>query len=256
MSDKFEKHPDYPHGTPDYPFRKVFGYARVSTDDQDMSMQIEKLENFGCDKIFQEKKSAAANRPQFNAMLKSMRAGDTIVVWKLDRMSRSVQELASLMKRMQESDIDLKSLTQNIDTSDPMGKLAFYMTAVFAEMERDMISERTKAGIALRKAEGVQFGKPTKVKGHKKLRILLDIWALKEPLPKIGKRYGYKSHAIFQKYFPNERKLAFAARADGEDAYQKAMCLRVKEISEEQGIKPHHVKEILKEWGVNCYDRG
>lgn len=253
MSEDFNQHPNYPHGTKEFPYRKIFGYARVSTEDQDMSLQVDALEKFGCDKIFMEKKSAAAvRRPEFSTMLRSMREGDMIVVWKLDRLGRSVTDLSALLQRMNKQGVELKSLTQDIDTSSAFGKAIFYFIAVLAEMERDMISERTKAGMALRKAEGVQFGKPSKVKGERKLKILLDIWALQEPLPKVAKKYGYKSHSIFQKYFPNERKKAFAARADGEDEFLIAMCMRVMDVATEQGLKPEHVREILKDRGIDC----
>lgn len=230
-------HPDYPNGTPEFPYRKVFGYARVSTEEQDPQMQVAMLEKAGCDKVFVERVSALAkNRKEFNTMLRSLREGDMIVVWKLDRLGRQVLDIAELGRRIEKKGVELKSLTEQIDTSTPMGKAFFYLLAVFAQLERDMISERTKAGMAQAKAQGKQLGHQSKVRGIKKLKILLDIWLCELPLPKVAKKHGYKSHAIFQKYFPQERKAALAAMASTEDLYYQAMRERFNEIADQQGV--------------------
>lgn len=254
MEKSFKKHPDYPNGTPEFPFRKIFGYARVSTEDQDLNLQIQALEDFGCDKIFQEKKSATAkNRYQFNTMLSSMRKGDLIVVWKLDRLGRSVIDIHSVMKKMEDRGVDFKCITQPYDTTS-FGRAMFGFMAVLAQLERDLISERTKAGMAVKKAQGVQFGKKSEVVGEKKLRILIDIWLCQESLPILQKRYNYKSHSIFQSYFPGERKAALAALSEGPKHYRDSFCGRVKVIAKEEGISLERALEIGKDMGVECDD--
>ena len=238
MTKKFEPHPDYPNGTEDYPVRKVFGYARVSTEDQDMGLQVDALQKYGCDKIFKEKVSAVAkNRHQFNLMLRALRDGDVIVVWKLDRLGRKLLDIAELAERMNKKGVQLISLTQKIDTTSPMGKAFFHLMAIFAEMERDLISERTKAGMDRLRAQGVKFGNPTTIVGEKKLAMLDDIWDLKLTIKQIAKKHGYKSIATIANYFPGERRAAHTAFSYGEEFHRKAWDERRDAIKQEQGIE-------------------
>jgi len=240
MTDQAPPHTDYPNGTDEHPVRKVFGYARVSTEDQDMGMQVDALKKYGCDKIFKEKVSAVAkNREQFNAMLRSLREGDVIAVWKLDRLGRKLIDIADLAERMNKKGVQLISLTQKIDTTSPMGKAFFHLMAIFAEMERDLISERTKAGMARRREQGVKFGNPTKIVGEKKLAMLDDIWELKLTNKQIARKHGYKSIATIANYFPGERRIAHQALRQGDDIHKGMWDIRRKEIQEEQGITDH-----------------
>lgn len=138
-----------------------YGYARVSTQDQRLDLQIEALERAGCDEIVTEKASGARDdRPRLEALLGKVRAGDSIVVWKLDRLARSTRQLLELSERFDRDGVDLVSLNDQIDTSTPQGKLWYTMTAAMAEMERDMIVERTKAGLEAARARGVRMGRP------------------------------------------------------------------------------------------------
>lgn len=138
-----------------------YGYARVSTKDQRLDLQIEALKSAGCDVIFSESASGTiADRPQLDALLGELREGDSVVVWKLDRLARSTRQLLELSERFDRDGVDLVSLNDQIDTSTPQGKLWFTMTAAMAEMERDMIVERTKAGLEAAKARGVKMGRP------------------------------------------------------------------------------------------------
>lgn len=240
-------HPDYPNGTPEFPYKKVFGYARVSTSDQDPDMQIRLLEKHGCDQIFVEQVSAVAkNRKEFNGMLSQLRKGDMIVVWKLDRLGRQVLDIAELGKRMEEKGVELVSLTEKIDTSSAMGMAFFNLLAVFAQLERDLISERTRAGMAHAKSLGKQLGNLSAVRGERKLYILLDIWKCEMSLPKVAKKYGYKSHAIFQKYFPQERKAALAAFADP-NLYEQMKRERFDEIADAEGVSMEKRNTIYAE---------
>jgi len=137
------------------------GYARVSTKDQSLNLQEDALKKAGCKKIYSEQVSGAkANRAKLNELMGQIREGDIIVVWKLDRLGRSLRDLVSLMSRLQEMGVGFKSLQDNIDTTTPMGKLNFHLFAALAEFERDIISERTKAGLSAARARGRKGGRP------------------------------------------------------------------------------------------------
>ncbi len=137
------------------------GYARVSTKDQKLDLQIDALKNAGCEKIFSDVISGASReRPNLNAMLEQCRAGDTIVVYKLDRLGRSLIHLVNLVNKLMEDGIHLQSLTDNIDTSTSQGKLMFNVFASLAEFERDLIRERTQAGLKAARARGRLGGRP------------------------------------------------------------------------------------------------
>lgn len=124
------------------------GYARVSTKDQNLELQLGALQKFGCDKIYQEKLSAIKDRPELNSMCSNLREGDIVIVWKLDRLGRSLKHLVDLISQFKKQGVEFISLSDNIDTTTPQGRLMFNMFASFAEFERELISERTRAGIA------------------------------------------------------------------------------------------------------------
>jgi len=137
------------------------GYARVSTRDQKLDLQIDALRNAGCEKIFSDVISGASKeRPNLNAMLEQCRARDTIVIYKLDRLGRSLIHLVNLVNKLMEDGIHLQSLTDNIDTSTSQGKLMFNVFASLAEFERDLIRERTQAGLKAARARGRLGGRP------------------------------------------------------------------------------------------------
>lgn len=139
----------------------LIGYARVSTQEQDPAMQHDALEQVGCDKVFTEKASGAQrDRPQLIAALEYMREGDTLVVWKLDRLARSLNQLIETVEMLEVRGIGFKSLTEAIDTTSPGGKLVFHIFASLAEFERGIIRERTKAGLAAARARGKIGGRP------------------------------------------------------------------------------------------------
>lgn len=137
------------------------GYARVSTQEQDLALQIDALTKEGCEKIFQEKASGAQrDRPELKAALGYMRKGDTLVVWKLDRLARSMKQLIETIESFQDQGIALKSLQDPIDTSSPSGKLIFHIFAALAEFERGVIRERTHAGLRAARERGRVGGRP------------------------------------------------------------------------------------------------
>lgn len=188
---------------------RVFGYARVSTEDQNLDMQIRALEEYGCDRIFQEKKSAyAAKRKQLKLLKMFLQEGDTLVVWKLDRLGRSVSELIQFMAFLDKFEVNFVSLRDQIDTRTAMGKFMFHLLASLAQLERDMTSERTIAGMAAARARGWKPGPPTlieKMKPDELARFREDLANPKMSWQKLHKKYGY-AVATLRRHFLEERR--------------------------------------------------
>jgi len=139
----------------------LIGYARVSTQDQNPQLQLDALTAAGCERIFQEKASGAQReRPQLQAALDYLRPGDVLVVWKLDRLARSLKQLIETVELLEEKGIGFQSVTESIDTTTPGGKLIFHIFGSLAEFERSIIRERTKAGLAAARAHGRVGGRP------------------------------------------------------------------------------------------------
>lgn len=137
----------------------IIGYARVSTDKQQHALQIDALKAAGCERIVEETASGAqVNRPELVAMLSWMREGDVLVVWKLDRLARSMKQLIDTVMDLDRRGIQFKCLTQPIDTTTPVGKLTFHIFGALAEFERGQIIERVNAGLKAAKARGVKLG--------------------------------------------------------------------------------------------------
>ncbi len=139
----------------------LIGYARVSTMDQNPQMQIDALEQAKCKRIFREKISGSKkDRPELQAALDYMREGDTLVVWKLSRLARSIRQIIATSLDLEQRKITLKVLTQNIDTGTPEGRLYFHITAAFDEFQRELIVENTRAGLAAVHKRGRKGGRP------------------------------------------------------------------------------------------------
>lgn len=137
------------------------GYARVSTKEQSLELQLDALNHEGCTKIFSEKITGRKKeRPELDKCLEYLREGDTLVVYKLDRLGRTTKQLISFVEELKEKGIEFKSITNAIDTSTPQGKFFFTIMAGFAEMEADLIAERTKAGLESARARGRKGGRP------------------------------------------------------------------------------------------------
>ena len=137
------------------------GYARVSTQDQNPELQLDALARAGCERVFTEKASGAQReRPLLRAALEYMRDGDTLVVWKLDRLARSLKQLIETVEALARCGIGFLSLTESIDTTTSGGRLVFHIFAVLAEFERSIIRERTKAGLDAARARGRTGGRP------------------------------------------------------------------------------------------------
>ena len=137
------------------------GYARVSTAEQNLEMQIDALRKEKCEKIFQETVSGAkTERKELTKLLEQVREGDVIVIWKLDRLGRSLKHLVTLINELIEKGVGLKSLNDPIDTTSAQGRLVFNLFASLAEFERDLIRERTQAGLKAARARGRTGGRP------------------------------------------------------------------------------------------------
>lgn len=153
----------------------LIGYARVSTQDQNLDLQTEALTKAGCKKIFTDKISGSrAERPGLTKALEMLREGDTLIVWKLDRLGRSVKNLVDLVGELHKQSIQFKSLTDAIDTGTPSGRFFFHVMASLAEMERDLAVERTRAGLEVARQLGRKGGRKrqmtdSKIESAKKL---------------------------------------------------------------------------------------
>lgn len=148
--------------------RMMIGYARVSTQDQNLDLQTEALTRAGCEKIYEDKISGVrAERPGLTRALEMLREGDTLIVWKLDRLGRSVKQLVDMVGELHKQGIQFKSLTDAIDTGTPAGRFFFHVMASLAEMERELIIERTRAGLDAAKQLGRKGGRKPKMTSSK-----------------------------------------------------------------------------------------
>jgi len=145
-----------------------YGYARVSTDDQNAALQLAALKRAGCKTIFKDDglSGATTNRPALQRCLGKLDSGDTLIVWKLDRLGRSLRDLIAMLDDLRARGIKFQSLTEAIDTQTPTGRAMWQMIGVLAELERSLISERTRAGVKAARARGVKFGRKPRLTPH------------------------------------------------------------------------------------------
>ena len=147
----------------------LIGYARVSTRDQSLILQIDALDEAGCERNFQDQVSGIVNtRPNLNQALNFARPGDTLVVWRLDRLSRSLRDLIETVTLLESRGVQLKSLHESIDTASSSGKLIFHLFGSLAEFERNLIKERTLAGLHAARARGCKGGRPPSLDAEKR----------------------------------------------------------------------------------------
>ncbi len=188
----------------------LVGYARVSTVDQETELQRVALTGAGCGRIFEEKASGAQrDRPELVAALDFMREGDTLVVWKLDRLARSLKQLIETVEGLEARGVGFRSLTENIDTTTNSGKLIFHIFAALAEFERGLIRERTVAGLASARARGRVGGRP---RGMDDAAVTMAKALLANrdfTVAEVAKRLG-TSVATLYRYVPNARSASVA----------------------------------------------
>lgn len=151
----------------------LIGYARVSSTDQDSAAQVRAMELAGCERIYQETASGGRwDRPELHRILDHLRPGDVLVVWKLDRLSRSLRDVVLLMERLAAAQAGFRSLTEAIDTTTPAGRMMMQMVGAFAEFEREMLRERTRAGLETARAAGRIGGRRPKLSRAQQAEII------------------------------------------------------------------------------------
>ena len=181
----------------------LIGYARVSTQDQTLALQKDALEKEGCEWIFTDTASGAkARRSGLEEALSYLRAGDTLVVWRLDRLGRSLRDLIDIVTTLHERGIGFKSLTESIDTTASGGKLVFHIFGALAEFEREITKERTRAGLLAARARGRSGGRQHKLT-EKQIAIARQLYAAKTPVKEICQTLGI-SRATFYRYVKAE----------------------------------------------------
>lgn len=169
----------------------VFGYARVSTDEQDTKAQERVLNAAGAEPVFTERASGGRwDRPELHRLLGQLRPGDVVLVWKLDRLSRSLKDLLSLLEHIEAKGAGFKSLTEAIDTTTPAGRMMMQMVGAFAEFERAMIRERTLVGLREAKASGRTGGRRKKLKPHQEKEIAVMVLQGGRPAAQVARLFN------------------------------------------------------------------
>ena len=155
------------------------GYARVSTDDQDLSLQLRAFDNANVDEVISEHASGATmKRAAWQRLRKALRPGDTVVVWKLDRLGRSVKGVLQEIEDLEAAGVEIEVITEHLDTKTPAGRMMLSVMLSFAQMERELVSERTKAGMDARRAKGHVFGRRNSITGYpERLQVLREFVA-------------------------------------------------------------------------------
>lgn len=177
----------------------LIGYARVSTSDQNVDLQLDDLKKAGCDKIFTDKISGAKQlRPGLENAFHSLKEGDTLVVWKLDRLGRSLKHLIEIVTQLKDNGIGFKSLRENLDTTTSTGKLIFHFFASLAEFEKDLILERTKAGLKAARARGRLGGRPKKLDDSKLALALKMMQDVSIPVKKVYETLNVSKSTLYR----------------------------------------------------------
>jgi len=182
------------------------GYCRVSTEEQNLDMQRDAMERAGIVKIFTDQASgkSLSNRPGLDMALAVLRPGDTLVVWKLDRLARRLVILADLAETFKAKGIGLRSLTEPFDTTTAIGLVLFQLMGVFAEFERNVLVERTVAGLEAARKRGSMIGRKKELSEAQAERMLEEIRSTTWPLEKIARGYGISKTALYN-YCPGGR---------------------------------------------------
>ena len=174
------------------------GYDRISKgDDQSTAMQLRALKDAGCERIFEEAASGGRwDRPELHRMVDQLREGDVVVVWKLDRLSRSLKDLLHLLEKVQLAHAGFRSLTENIDTTTPAGRMMMQMIGSFAEFERAMIRERTSAGLAQARAEGRVGGRRPKLNPKQRSEIADSVISGRKSAAEMARIFGVSQPTV------------------------------------------------------------
>ena len=177
----------------------LLGYARVSTSEQNASLQLDALRSAGCIKVFTDKASGSLDRrPQLDRLLDQLRPGDTIVVWRLDRLGRSLKHLIHVVEDLAEMKVGFRSLTEGMDTTTSGGKLVFSIFGALAEFERSLIRERTMAGLAAARSRGRVGGRPP-VMTPEKIKVARDLYRARDlTVEEIANTIGVSRKTVYR----------------------------------------------------------
>ncbi|KVT71992.1 DNA resolvase [Burkholderia ubonensis] len=190
------------------------GYARVSTEEQHLDLQISALQGCGCDVIFSDQgiSGVCSDRPGLKAALDAISDGSTLVVWRLDRLGRSISHLIQIITQLGETGVEFVSLTECIDTGSPVGRFTFHMIAALAEFERALISERTRAGLLSARRRGSKLGRPfaLSVQDQVRARSLLGAFSEAEVATLLSVHVR-----TLRRYLRDERYQTIGGPADG-----------------------------------------
>lgn len=176
----------------------LIGYARVSTTDQNPQLQIDDLEQAGCKQIYQDRISGSKkSRPELEACLKSLRPGDTLVIWRLDRLARSLRDLIEIVDSLKERGIGVRSLNDPIDTTSAAGELIFHIFGSLAQFERRLIQERVQAGLQSARKRGRIGGRPKKLNDDqvRRAKLLIDGG---EPVGEVAREFGIDRSTLYR----------------------------------------------------------
>ncbi|WP_080429633.1 recombinase family protein [Burkholderia ubonensis] len=182
----------------------IIGYARVSTDEQNLGLQIDALNQARCDKIFTDNGFSGADfsRPGLDAALSSLMPGDSFVVWRLDRLGRSLSKLIDLVTHLRGRDVQFTSITESINTDTPGGLLVFHLMAALAQFERSLISERTRAGLAAARARGVKLGRRYALDNQQRIQALELMKNF--PISEVAARYDVHPRTLKRLFSSNK----------------------------------------------------
>lgn len=198
----------------------IIGYARVSTDEQNLDLQIEALTNAGCDRIVTDKGQSgtrtAEDRPGFSEALDALSTGDLLVVWKLDRVGRSIADLIHLPKLFSDRGIEFRSLTDGIDTTTAGGRLVFQIMGALAEFERDLIQERTRAGLNAARKRGKRLGRPPVLSPAQIAHARTVIEARRETVSGMAEILGVNRSTLQRAMLRDTRFTSDAGRTDAD----------------------------------------
>ena len=177
---------------------RIYGYARVSTPDQDPALQLDALVAAGCERIWTEQASGRLTaRPALAELLATLDVGDTLAVWKLDRLGRSLADLVATVGRIEAAGAGRRSLTDQIDTTTPAGRLTFGVFAALAEFEAELIRERTLAGLAAARSRGRRFGRP-RVMSEARVKVARQMLADGSTITEVARALGVSRASIYR----------------------------------------------------------
>lgn len=176
------------------------GYARVSTEEQNLALQLDALNAAGCDRVYCDDgvSAVARERPEFEAAIAALKAGDTLVIWKMDRAFRSLLDALRVLEELERRGIDFHSLTDDIDTGTAMGRFVYQIRNAFAELERALIAERTRAGMAAARRRGVRLGRPPKLSKAQIEKARADIAAHRATVAGLARSYRVSERTIMR----------------------------------------------------------